>query len=99
MQWPAAASVRQVGSQEGSAMTTHEMMELLLWSLGINYAILLIWFGAFTYAHGWMYRLHTRWFKLAVETFDAIHYAGMSVYKIGVILFNLAPLAALYLSS
>jgi hypothetical protein len=46
-----------------------------------------------------MYRLHTRWFKLSVETFDAIHYAGMSVYKIGVILFNLAPLAALYLSA
>jgi len=43
--------------------------------------------------------LHTRWFKLSVETFDAIHYAGMSVYKIGVLLLNLAPFAALYLSS
>jgi hypothetical protein len=80
-------------------MTTAELGEFLLWSAGINYAILLIWFGAFVYAHGWMYRLHTRWFKLSVETFDAIHYAGMSVYKIGVMLFNLAPLAALYLSA
>ena len=80
-------------------MTTFELREFLLWSAGINYAILLIWFGAFVYAHGWMYRLHTRWFKLSVETFDAIHYAGMSVYKIGVLLLNLAPFAALYLSS
>ena len=80
-------------------MTVHEIRELLLWSLGINYAILLIWFGAFTCAHGWMYRLHTRWFKLTVDTFDAIHYAGMAVYKIGVILLNLVPLAGLYLVS
>jgi len=77
----------------------HEIKQLLLWSLGINYAILLIWLGVFTNAHGWIYRLHTRWFKLTVDTFDAIHYAGMAVYKIGVILFILVPLAALYLSS
>ena len=80
-------------------MTMHEIKQLLLWSLGINYAILLIWFGAFVYAHGWMYRLHTRWFKMSVEVFDALHYGAMVVYKIGVILFNLVPLAALYLSS
>ena len=80
-------------------MTMHEIKQLLLWSLGINYAILLIWLGVFTNAHGWIYRLHTRWFKLTVDTFDAIHYAGMAVYKIGVILFILVPLAALYLSS
>ena len=80
-------------------MTVVEMKELLLWSLGINYVILLIWFGAFTYAHGWMYRLHTRWFKLTVDTFDAIHYAGMAVYKVGVLLFNLVPLGALFFAS
>ena len=80
-------------------MTTNEVKEVLLWCVGINYAVLLIWFGAFVYAHDWMYRLHTRWFKLSVETFDAIHYAGMSVYKIAVIVLNLVPLVALYLLS
>ncbi|WP_257387208.1 DUF6868 family protein [Tahibacter caeni] len=29
--------------------------------------------------------------------FDAIHYGGMAVYKIGILLFNLAPLLALHL--
>jgi hypothetical protein len=81
------------------ALTTTELREFLLWSAGINYVILLIWFGAFVYAHGWMYRLHTRWFKLSVETFDALHYGAMAAYKIGVILLNLVPLAALYLVS
>ncbi len=80
-------------------MTMHEIKEFLLWCVGINYAVLLIWFGAFFCAHDWMYRLHTRWFKLPVETFDAIHYGSMAVYKIGVLLFNLVPLAALYLSA
>jgi len=80
-------------------MTTSEIKGVLLWCLGINYGILLVWFGVFVSAHDWMYRLHTRWFKLPVETFDALHYAGLSIYKIGVLLFNLVPLIALYLST
>ncbi len=79
-------------------MTTHEIRELLLCSLGLNYAILLIWFGAFVWAHDALYRLHARWFRLPVETFDAIHYGAMAVYKVGVILLNLVPLAALFLA-
>ena len=78
-------------------MTANELKEVLLWCVGINYVVMLVWFGVFVYAHGWMYRLHTHWFKLSTETFDALHYAGMSVYKIGIILFNLVPLVALYL--
>ena len=78
-------------------MTTSEIKELLLWCLGINYGVLLVWFGVFVSAHDGMYRLHTRWFKLPVETFDSLHYAGLSIYKIGVLLFNLVPLIALYL--
>ena len=39
--------------------------------------------------HDWMYSLHGRWFHLSLEQFDMLHYAGMSVYKIGIILLNL----------
>lgn len=78
-------------------MNTSEIKELLLLCLGINYGVLLVWFGVFVFAHDWMYRLHTRWFKLSLETFDSLHYAGLSIYKIGVLLFNLVPLIALYL--
>jgi hypothetical protein len=80
-------------------MTASEMKEVLLWCVGINYGILLVWFGAFVCAHDWMYRMHTRWFKLSVETFDVIHYAGIAAYKIGIILLNLVPLIALCLAS
>ena len=80
-------------------MTTIDLKHVLLWCVGLNYVVLLAWFGAFVFAHDWMYGMHTRWFKLSVETFDAIHYAGLSVYKVGIILFSLVPLVAIYLAS
>ncbi len=78
-------------------MNPDTIKELLLYSLVFNYAVLIIWSGVFILAHDWMYRLHCRWFKLSVETFDALHYAGMAVYKIGILLLNLAPLIAFWL--
>jgi hypothetical protein len=80
-------------------VTTNDIKHVLLWCVGLNYAILLIWSGVFIFAHDWMYRMHTRWFKLSVETFDATHYAGLAVYKIGIILLNLVPFIALCLVS
>jgi hypothetical protein len=51
-------------------MNRDTLRELLLWSLVINYGVLLIWFAAFTLAHDRLYRLHSRWFQLSRETFD-----------------------------
>ena len=50
-----------------------------------------MWFCAFVFLHDWMRHLHSRWFRLSNEQFDTVHYAGMAVYKIGVLLFNLVP--------
>ena len=76
-------------------MTTVEAKDILVWCVVINYAILIVWFGVFVVAHEWMYKLHGRWFNVPVGTFDAIHYAGMAAYKIGILLFFLVPLLAL----
>jgi hypothetical protein len=72
------------------------LCRFLLWSLAANYGILLIWFLVFVFAKNWMRGLHSRWFHFSDSTFDAIQYGGMAVYKIGILLFNLAPLLALY---
>jgi hypothetical protein len=77
----------------------HEIKDVLLWCAVLNYVVLIIWFLFFVFARDWMYTMHGRWFKLSAETFDAIHYSGMAAYKIGILLFNLVPLAALYLNS
>ncbi len=78
-------------------MTITVLKEWLLWSTAINYGFLLLWFALFVTAHDWMYRLHTRWFGLSIDAFDAIHYAGMAFYKLGILLLNLVPLIAVYL--
>ena len=36
-----------------------------------------------------------RWFHLSVEQFDVMHYAGMALFKIGILLFHLVPYIAL----
>ena len=71
--------------------------DVLLWCAVINYGVLLVWFLFFLLAHDWMYRLHGRWFHLSVEQFDALHYAGMALFKIGILLLNLVPYVALHL--
>lgn len=70
---------------------------ILIWSLVVNYLVLLVWFAVIVFAHDWIYRLHTRWFRLSRETFDALHYGGMAVYKIGTLLLNVAPLLGVLL--
>lgn len=76
-------------------MSMTEIRDFLLWCTLINYGILLVWFVAFSSMHDWLHRFHGRWFRLSVEQFDAVHYAGMAVHKIGVMIFNLVPLLAL----
>ena len=80
-------------------MTISEFKHFLLWSVAINYGILVVWFWVFVYAHDWLYRTHTRWLRLPVETFDALNYAGFAGYKIGILLLNAVPLIALYMAS
>jgi hypothetical protein len=79
-------------------VTINEIKHFLLWCLALNYAILLTWSMVFIFAHDWMYRFHTCWFKLSVETFDSFNYRAIAIYKNGIILLNLIPLAALYLA-
>jgi len=71
------------------------LVDFLLCCTILNYLILLLWFIAFTVGHNWMFKLHGRWFRLTPDQFDSLHYGGMAVYKIGILLLNLAPLIAL----
>ena len=69
--------------------------DVLLWCTIINYGVLVVWFLVFLLVHDWMHRLHSRWFQLSREQFDALHYGGITLYKIGILLFNLVPYIAL----
>ena len=76
-------------------MTIEVTRSFLLWCAVINYGVLLVWFLIFVFAHDWMLHIHDRWFRLSRDQFDALHYAGMSIFKIGIILFNLVPFVVL----
>jgi hypothetical protein len=78
-------------------MTEEHARAVLLWCTLINYGVLILWFLAFLTAHDLLYRWHARWFRISSEAFDAIHYGGMAVYKVGILLLNLVPYVALTL--
>jgi hypothetical protein len=79
-------------------MTIDAVRRVLLWCTVINYGILVVWFLVFLLAHDWMYQFHGRWFHLSVDQFDMLHYAGISVYKLGIMLLNLVPYIAFHIT-
>lgn len=76
-------------------MTIEIVQAVLAWCTVINIGLLLWWFLFFALAHDWVYQLHSRWFKISIERFDAIHYAGMAFFKLSIFIFNLTPYLAL----
>jgi len=76
-------------------MTIEMMRAVLGWCSIINMGLLLWWFLILMFAHDWVYRFHSKWFKLSPETFDTIHYTGIAFFKIAVFVFNIVPYFAL----
>ena len=61
----------------------------------INYTVLLVWVLLATLAHAPWQRLQSRWFHVTGERIDTVNYTGIAAYKLGIVLFNLAPYLAL----
>ena len=78
-------------------MSLEMVRKALLWCTVLDYGVLLVWWLCFLFAHDWMHGMHSRWFHLSVEQFDAVHYIGIALYKLGILLFNLVPSIALYI--
>lgn len=69
--------------------------DALLWCAIINFGLLAVWSLLFLLSHERLYRLSTKWFRMPVELFDSINFAGIVLYKTGIFLFNLTPYIAL----
>ena len=78
-------------------MSIETVRKALLWCALIDYGILLFWFLLFVLAHDRLYLLHSQWFRLSVEQFDMLHYGGMAIFKIGILLLNVVPYIALHI--
>ena len=76
-------------------MSIDVMPNFFLWCAVINYLVLVVWFLLVVFPHQWLYRLWGKWFRLTAEQFDAVNFAGIALYKVGILLFNLVPYVAL----
>ena len=43
------------------------------------------------FARDFLYRLHSKWFKLSEETFSALHYGLIGFYELSIFIFLLGP--------
>jgi hypothetical protein len=76
-------------------MTLELVRNVLGWCAVINLGLLIWWLLFVLLAHDWTYRIHSKWFQLTRERFDAFHYAGMGMFKMFIFFFNLVPYFAL----
>ena len=76
-------------------MTIDLLRQVLGWCSIINMALLLWWFLFLVFAHDFVYRIHSRLFRIPVESFNSIHYAGIVFFKLIVLVFNVVPYFAL----
>ena len=71
------------------------LKDFFFWNLILNFAMLLWWFVIFSYKKDFVYKLHSIWFSIEKEKFDAIHYSAMAYYKLAIFIFSLFPYLAL----
>ena len=76
-------------------MTFELVRDIFGWCALINIGLLLWWGLAIMLFHDFVYRMHGKFFKMTVEDFDKIHYAGLAFFKIVVIVFTLIPYLAM----
>jgi hypothetical protein len=76
-------------------MSIELIRNTLLWCAVINYGLVIVWVLLYAMPHTWLHRLWNTWFRMSVEQFDAINFAGIVLYKMGILLFNLVPYIAL----
>jgi len=67
----------------------------LLWCTLLNVGLLAFWGLFLVTPHAWVHRLWSRWIRISAEQFDAINFAGVLLYEILIIVFNLVPYIAL----
>ena len=76
-------------------MTIYLLRDVFMWCSIINIGLLLVSFLFLLLGHDWICRVHTKWFKISKEHFDAICYGILAFYKICIFVFNIVPYVAL----
>ena len=68
---------------------------IFFWCTIINFGTLAFWGILMVAPHQWLHRYTNLFCRVSAEQFDGINLAGIVLYKILIILFNLVPYIAL----
>jgi hypothetical protein len=79
-------------------MAIDELTRFLMWCTAIKYGVLILWVLWFVLARGTYRRLVEGAMGVKLANFDALNVCGITIYKLGIILFNLVPWVALSLT-
>jgi hypothetical protein len=77
-------------------MSVETLRSFLLWCSIINAGFLLLWGLATLFLLGRLLPLYTRMLGVSADQFNAINYAGILFYKMGLWMFNIIPCIVLY---
>ena len=66
-----------------------------MWCTILNVGLLILSFLIWMVAADFIYKVHGKWFPMPRESFNAVFYGFIGIYKLFVYVFNLAPWLAL----
>ncbi len=67
------------------------LQSFLGWSLIINWSVFLLWIVVFKLNPDFVYKAHSYWVPITRDSFNAIHYGGMGLYKLLIFFFLMVP--------
>ena len=76
-------------------MDIQTLTTFFMWCMIFNVGILIFWGVFLMFGMDFVYRLHSKWFRIPRETFDVVIYSFLAVYKIAFVVFSLVPYLAL----
>jgi hypothetical protein len=78
-------------------MSVETARSFFLWCSVINFILLLVWAGVAIFGRSLLIKLTARLFHLTIEQIDLLNICGITLYEMGIFLFNLVPCIALYI--
>lgn len=76
-------------------MDIYTLRTFFMWCTIINAGILILWTVFLVFAPDFVYRMQSKWFPIPRDTYNAIIYSFLGLFKIVFLVFNLVPYVAL----
>ena len=76
-------------------MDIQMLTRFFMWCTILNLGLLTISSLILAFAGDFVYKIHCKWFPMPRETFNVVLYSLVQIYKIIVLIFNVAPWAVL----